>query len=102
LRPFFFFAIFTAFFLRFAIAALLAMMSWRVSHISGVANRRTLHFDYYSTTKKTATPLNEGCTRDALARCADVAGARRVAMTRRKKQRWRRIARLRKALRISR
>ena len=41
--------------------ALLAMMRWRYRN-SAVANRRALHSDYYSTTKKTANPLNEWWT----------------------------------------
>ncbi len=35
--------------------------------ISAVANRHALHFVYYSTTKKTAVPLNEVCMRRASA-----------------------------------
>src|SRR6185312_8331370 len=31
--------------------------------ISAAANRPALHSDYYSTIEKTATPLNETCTR---------------------------------------
>src|SRR5262249_24083236 len=41
--------------------ALLAMMRWRYRN-SAVANRHALRSDYYSTTKKTANPLNEWWT----------------------------------------
>ena len=47
-------------------AALLAMMRWRCRN-SALANRRALHFDYYSTKEKTATPLKEVCTRSRAA-----------------------------------
>lgn len=42
--------------------ALLAMMRWRYRN-SAVANRHALRSDYYSTTKKTANPLNEWWTK---------------------------------------
>jgi hypothetical protein len=59
LRPFFFFAPFTAFaFLRFAIAALLAM-NHGGCRISAFANRHALHSIYYSTTKKAAFHLTK-------------------------------------------
>src|ERR1043166_3795113 len=41
--------------------ALLAMMRWRYRN-SALANRDALRSDYYSTTKKTANPLNERWT----------------------------------------
>jgi hypothetical protein len=49
-------------------------MRWRCSN-SAVANRRALHFDYYSTIKKTATPLNEAFTRRSARRMPPVLAA---------------------------
>ncbi|HEY3223238.1 MAG TPA: hypothetical protein VGJ76_05535, partial [Pseudolabrys sp.] len=56
----FFAAFAAAFFLRLAIAALLAMDhgGYRTARIG---NRHALYSVYYSTAKKTALPLNETC-----------------------------------------
>src|ERR1035438_7100010 len=60
---FFFFAFFFVFafaFRFFAIAALLSLSGWRHRY-SAVANRPTLHSDYYSREKITVTLLNFVC-----------------------------------------
>jgi len=60
---FFFFAFFFVFafaFRFFAIAALLSLSGWRHRY-SAVANRPTLHSDYYSRGKITVTLLNFVC-----------------------------------------
>src|SRR5437763_135510 len=53
----------------FAITALLAIRDGDFGTVQ-VANRHALHSDYYSTMRKTATPLNESWTARALARPA--------------------------------
>jgi len=51
---------------------------WRCRN-SAVANRRALHPDYTSTTKKTLTPLNRTCTRPQTS--SDTDGIRRTSRT---------------------
>ena len=72
---FFFFAFFFVFafaFRFFAIAALLSLSGWRHRY-SAVANRPTLHSDYYSREKITVTLLNFVCKCRA-PRAAAIAG----------------------------
>ena len=63
-RRFVFFAAFAAaFFLRLAIAALLAMKHGGCRISTRRESTRAAFGIYYSTVKKTASPLNETCTR---------------------------------------